>query len=161
MHSEKPSTRHLPSGFGDEPEERRRRDLGWIIFVRSEPASPCVPQWPVRLYVTNRNAGTVEFEGEKVSDGGENNVAVFAIDQQTGEPKLIQNINGQDIQLRTFAIDPSARMLVAARIMPLPVREGNNVGTLTAGLSVLRVRSDGKPEFVHKYDVEIGDKTQV
>ena len=43
------------------------------------------------VYLTNRNSGTVELEGQKVSNGGENNVAVFAIDQASGEPKLIQN----------------------------------------------------------------------
>ena len=66
---------------------------------------------------------------------------MFAINQDTGEPTLIQNIDGKGIQLRTFGIEPSARMLIAASIQPLPLREG---GRLTAGLTVFRIGSDGK-----------------
>jgi hypothetical protein len=36
------------------------------------------------VYVTNRNSGTVDFEGKKVSNGGENNIAVVAIDRLLG-----------------------------------------------------------------------------
>jgi hypothetical protein len=96
----------------------------------------------------------VDFEGKKVFAGGENTVAVFSINEATGEPTLIQNIDGKGIQLRTFAIDPSARLLVAASITPLPIREGNSIGTLTAGISVMRIGSDGKLSFVRKYDVD-------
>ena len=86
------------------------------------------------VYLTNRNQGEVEFDGKKVFNGGENNVAVFAIDGQTGEPNLIQTIDGHGIHLRTFGIDPSGRLLVAASIRPLPVRDGNAINVLTAGL---------------------------
>jgi 6-phosphogluconolactonase len=53
-----------------------------------------------------------------------------------------------------------ARLLVAVGIMPLPPREGNNIGTLTAGLSVYRMGSDGKFDFVRKYGVETGSQTR-
>jgi hypothetical protein len=39
-------------------------------------------------------------------------------------------------------------MMVVASIMPLPVRDGNNIGTLTAGLTVFRIGNDGKLELV-------------
>src|SRR5262249_40520788 len=106
------------------------------------------------VYVTNRNQGEVELEGKKVFNGGENNVAVFSIDQQSGEPTLIQTIEGHGIHLRNYGIDPSGRLLVASSIRPLPVREGNEVKTLTAGLMVYRVGTDGKLAFVRKYDVD-------
>jgi 6-phosphogluconolactonase (cycloisomerase 2 family) len=109
------------------------------------------------VYVTNRASGVTEFEGKKIFAGGENSVAVFAINQDTGEPTLIQNIDGKGIQLRTFGIDPGARMLVAASIQPLPLREG---GTLTAGLTVFRIGGDGKLEFARKYDVDTGSHQQ-
>ena len=48
------------------------------------------------VYMTNRNSGTEEIGGRKVFKGGENNVAVFSIDPATGEPTLIQNIDGAD-----------------------------------------------------------------
>jgi 6-phosphogluconolactonase len=112
------------------------------------------------VYQTNRASSTVDFQGQKVFAGGENSVAVFAIDQQTGEPTLIQTIDGRGIQLRTFGIDPSGRLLVAASIMPLPVRDGASITTLTAGLMVFRIGDDGRLTFVRKYDVDTGDRQQ-
>ena len=112
------------------------------------------------VYLTNRASAVVDFQGKKIFAGGENSVAAFSIDQQTGEPKLMQNIDGRGIQLRTFGIDPSGRMLVATSIMPLPVREGDSVGTLTAGLTVFRIGGDGRLDLVRKYDVDTGDRLQ-
>jgi len=112
------------------------------------------------VYQTNRSSPLTEFEGQKVLAGGENSVAVYAIDQTTGEPKLIQNIDGRGVQLRTFGIDPSGRMLVAASVVPIQVREGFRVGTLTAGLMVYRIGSDGRLDFARKYDVEATNQNQ-
>jgi 6-phosphogluconolactonase (cycloisomerase 2 family) len=112
------------------------------------------------VYLTNRASATVEAEGKKVFAGGENSIAVFSIDQTTGEPTRIQSIDGRGIQLRTFAIDPSGRVLVAASLQPLPVRRHGVVTMLPAGLSVYRIGADGKLEFARKYDVDVGGKTQ-
>lgn len=112
------------------------------------------------VYVTNRASATTEFEGKRVFAGGENSVAVFAIDQSTGEPKLVQNAEGHGNQLRTFGIDPSGRLLVAASTMPMPMREGDKIVTQTAGLSVFRIGDDGKLDFARKYDVDASAKTQ-
>ncbi len=112
------------------------------------------------VYLTNRASAVTDFRGKKIFAGGENSIAVFAIDQTTGEPQLIQNIDGRGIQLRTFSIHPSGRVLVAASIMPLAVRDGDSIATLTAGLTVFRIGSDGTLEFVRKYDVDTGDRQQ-
>jgi len=112
------------------------------------------------VYMTNRNSAQVEFAGKKVFAGGENNVAVFAIDQTTGEPSLIQNIDAHTNHLRTFGIDPGGRMLVAASIAPIAVREGDGIGTLAAARVVYRIGSDGKLDFVRKYDVDTGKVLQ-
>jgi 6-phosphogluconolactonase len=112
------------------------------------------------VYLTNRNQGEVEVDGKKVFNGGENNVAVFAIDQQTGEPSLVQTIEGHGIHLRTFGIDPSGRLLVAASIRPLPIRDGNAIKELTAGLMVYRIGQDGRLAFARKYDVDTGKGQQ-
>jgi len=112
------------------------------------------------VYQTNRASSTVDFQGHKVFAGGDNSVAVFAIDQQTGEPTLIQTIDGRGIQLRTFGIDPSGRLLVAASIMPLPVRDGDSITTLPAGLMLFRIGGDGRLTFARKYDVDTGDRQQ-
>jgi 6-phosphogluconolactonase len=106
------------------------------------------------LYQANRASGTVDFEGRPVFAGGENSIAVYAINQDTGEPSRIQNIDTHGFTPRTFALDPSGRILVAANQNPLQVREGSTVKTVAAGLSVYRVRGDGKLDFVRKYDVD-------
>jgi 6-phosphogluconolactonase len=112
------------------------------------------------VYVTNRASDLTSVDGKTAVVGGENNVAIFAIDQTTGEPKLIQNADGRAIELRTFAIDPSGRMLVAASIKPTPVREADGIKTLPARLSVFRVETDGKLELARQYDIDTGERTQ-
>jgi 6-phosphogluconolactonase len=106
------------------------------------------------VYLTNRNQDEVEHQGKKVFNGGENNVAVFSIDAKTGEPSLIQTAQGHGIHLRTFGIDPSGRLLVAASIRPLAVYDGNAIRTLTAGIMVYRIAGGGMLAFVRKYDVD-------
>jgi 6-phosphogluconolactonase (cycloisomerase 2 family) len=105
------------------------------------------------VYMTNRNSGTEEIGGKKVFKGGENNVAVFSIDPASGEPTLIQNIEARAIHLRTFAIDPSGRLLIAASILPMAMRDGS---TLPAALVVYRIGPDGELTFARKYDVYSG-----
>jgi 6-phosphogluconolactonase (cycloisomerase 2 family) len=103
--------------------------------------------------MTNRNSGTEEIGGKKVFKGGENSVATFVIDQATGEPTLIQNIEARTIHLRTFAIDPSGKLLIAASILPMAMRDGS---TLPAALVVYRIGDDGRLTFARKYDVDTG-----
>jgi 6-phosphogluconolactonase (cycloisomerase 2 family) len=106
-------------------------------------------------YVANR-ASSADQTGVFV--GGENNLAVFAIDPASGEPSLIQNADTHGLHCRNFHIDPSGRVLVASHIMGLPVKDGAGSRFVPACLSVFRIGEDGKLDFVRKYDVEVGDK---
>ena len=63
------------------------------------------------LYLANRAFDTVKVDGKDVFPGGENNIAVFSIDQASGEPTLIQAEDVRGVYPRTFALDPAARML--------------------------------------------------
>jgi 6-phosphogluconolactonase (cycloisomerase 2 family) len=110
------------------------------------------------LYGSNRAQETVDFEGRKVFKGGENSIVVYSIDQTTGEPTPIQHIETRGIHPRTFHIDPSGRLMVVQHNLPVNVREGNEVRTVAAGLSVFRIGDDGKLTFVRKYDIDVGDK---
>jgi len=112
------------------------------------------------VYVANRSDAMTDFQGKQVYLGGENNIAVFAIDGSTGEPTLIQNADGHSVELRTFGIDPGGRMLVAASIAPAPVLQGNRIESVAAGLAVFRIADDGKLSFVRKYDVDTGGLRQ-
>jgi 6-phosphogluconolactonase len=112
------------------------------------------------VYLTNRASDLVDVNGTKAFAGGENNVAVFAIDQASGEPTLIQNADGHAVELRTFGIEPGGRMLVAASIKPVPVRGAGGTKTVPAKLCVFHVGSDGKLELKRQYDVDTGTYQQ-
>jgi len=109
------------------------------------------------VYLANRSDGTTDFEGKQVYAGGENSVAVFAINGASGEPTLVQSIPTQTFHCRTFSIHPGGRMLVTASVAPLMVREGAQVRTVPAGLTVFSIGNDGKLAFTRKYDVDVGD----
>lgn len=106
------------------------------------------------VYVANRATDTVDFEGKKVFAGGENTIAVFSINQDTGEPTLIQSIDTHGFQPRTFALDSSGRFLAVANQSPLSVRDRASVRTVPANLALFRVRDDGKLELARTYDME-------
>jgi 6-phosphogluconolactonase (cycloisomerase 2 family) len=111
------------------------------------------------VYAVNRASSTIESDGKPVFAGGENTFAIYQINPTTGEPTLIQHIDTRGIHCRTFHIDASGRLLVAAHIMALPVREGTAIRTVPANLAVFRIAEDGKLDFVRKYDVDVGDMT--
>jgi 6-phosphogluconolactonase len=108
------------------------------------------------LYVANRAGGTVQFEGKRVFGGGENTIAVFAINQETGEPTLIQSADTRGFSPRTFTLDSSGGFLAVANQSPLAVRDGAGVSTVPASLALFRVRADGQLEFAQKYNLETG-----
>jgi 6-phosphogluconolactonase (cycloisomerase 2 family) len=110
------------------------------------------------VYVANRAGGTTDFNGRPVSAGGSNDIAVFRINQETGEPSLIQNIDTRGITPRTFAIDPSGRILVVGNQTTLPVRDGDTVKTVPANVALFRIQSNGKLGFVQRYDMAVGRK---
>jgi len=106
------------------------------------------------LYLGNRYSGTTQFQGKRVLDGGENSIAVYSINQQTGEPTLIQNADTRGVHPRTFAIDPSGRILVVANMQQMHIRENDAVRLQQAALAVFRIEATGKLDFVRKYDQE-------
>jgi 6-phosphogluconolactonase len=112
------------------------------------------------VYLTNRASDLTTVDGKTVVIDGENNVAVFAIDQATGEPTLIQNADGRAYELRTFGIDPSGRLLVAASIKSVPVRDGSGTKTVPARISLFRIAADGKLDMARQYDVDTGSHQQ-
>ena len=109
--------------------------------------------------MANRADGTVDFKGKKVFRGGENTIAVFAIDQTTGEPKAIQHMDTRKVYPRTFHIDPSGKMLVAQHNLPVNFRDGEDVRPVAAGMTTFRIGDDGKLTYANTYDVEVGDQT--
>lgn len=112
------------------------------------------------VYFANRADWTTDYQGRPVFNGGENSIAVFAIDQHSGEPTLIQHADTHSYHVRTFSFDPSGKIMVAASIKPMQVRKDNTVITVPAVMPVFRVGDDGRLQFVRRYDVERGARTQ-
>ena len=105
------------------------------------------------VYVGNRARATTEFQRRSVFAGGENTIAVFAINETSGEPTLIQTVDTRGSTPRTFALDGTGRLLIVGNQRPFAVRDGDTVRDVPASLSVFRVGADGRLEFAHKYDV--------
>jgi 6-phosphogluconolactonase len=103
------------------------------------------------VYVANRASSTVEKDGKKVFAGGENSIAVFSVDQESGSPRPIQHVDTHGIHCRTFHIDPSGRLMVCAHIMGLPLADGSEIPTR---LTLFRIGDDGRLSFARAYDVE-------
>ena len=113
------------------------------------------------VYVANRSDAMTEFQGEPVAlAGGENNLAVFRIAEGSGEPTLIQHIETHGCHPRSFALDPSGRMLVAANLARRRVRDGDSVQTQPATLAAYRVGDDGRLAFQRSYAIDTGDALQ-
>ena len=111
------------------------------------------------VYVANRASDTVDIGGQRLFAGGENSLAVYAIDPASGEPNLIQHVDTQGIHPRCFHIDPSGRLLVVAHIMGMKMRDGDAVRVVPARLSVFRIGDDGRLAFARAYDVDVGERT--
>jgi 6-phosphogluconolactonase len=108
------------------------------------------------VYLTNRTF-PARNGGRDASSGGEDSLVVYALDQNSGEPKPVQHIDGRGVQLRTFGIDASGRVLVAASIMPMLRSDGT---TMPAGMTVFRIADNGRLALIRKYDVDVGAAQQ-
>jgi len=119
-----PKPRFRKNALGTEP--RTRQAVG---TVHVHPNGRVV-------YVANR-AGNPD---------GENSLAIYAIDQSSGEPHLIEHVHTRGVHPRTFHIDPSGRLLAVAHITG-------------AVLSLFRIGDDGALHFVRAYDIDVGQRT--
>lgn len=106
------------------------------------------------VYLANRSDHTIEHGLGKVYGGGENSIAVFAINSETGEPTLVQHADTNSFHVRTFACDPEGRLLVTASIKPLSFLRDGHVEQVPAALSIFRIETNGQLTFLRMYDVE-------
>jgi 6-phosphogluconolactonase (cycloisomerase 2 family) len=105
------------------------------------------------VYQANRGTGTTLAEGKRVWAGGSNSIAVFRINEASGEPTLTQNADTHGLVPRTFSLDPSARVLVAANQNDMLVHGEGGLEHVPASLATFRVRGDGMLDYVSKLDI--------
>jgi len=103
------------------------------------------------VYLANRALGFTVADGKSVSIGGETSIAVYAVDAGTGLPRRIQEVDTMGGSPRTFAIDPSGRLMVVANSTPLPVLEDGRVSVTPPNLALFRIGDDGTLRFVRRY----------
>ena len=106
------------------------------------------------LYVANRASGTTTLDGREVFAGGENNIAVYALNERTGKPALIQHEDSRGLVPRTFAIDPTGKLLVVANSESLAVAGADAVSEMPANLALFRIASDGKLTHAGTHDID-------
>jgi 6-phosphogluconolactonase (cycloisomerase 2 family) len=114
----------------------RKPALGRAATVRQAVGTVHVHPNGRTVYVANRAADAT----------GENSLAVYAIDQATGEPNVIQHIESHGVHPRTFHIDPSGRLMAVAHITG-------------AALSLFRIAADGRLDFARAYDIDVGERS--
>ena len=143
---------HFVKNMLAHPQNRRPRQLGGTLHVHPDGRA---------VYAVNRADAPVEHQGQKVFGGGENSIAVFAIDQATGEPSLIQHAGLPGIHVRCFALDPAGRILIAAARNAMNVLEQGSVRQRPRMLTLYRVAPDGRLTQVNNYEVDTGGRPQI
>ncbi|HTV20266.1 MAG TPA: beta-propeller fold lactonase family protein, partial [Polyangiaceae bacterium] len=114
------------------------------------------------LYVTNRAARTesVTLGGRAVDvlAGGENDIALFALDPGSGEPRPVAHFETRGIEPRTFTLDPSGRFSIVANQSSRNVLDAS--GTLRVvprSVVVFAVDDEGRLNFRHEYEFAQGE----
>ena len=107
------------------------------------------------VYQSNRNNELVDDDTWPVLHGGENSLVVYAIDAASGEPAPIQHVDTGSIHVRTFSLHPNGRLLIAATITPVPVREeSGDIRLRPAAILVYRIADNGRLTLARTYEVD-------
>jgi 6-phosphogluconolactonase (cycloisomerase 2 family) len=109
------------------------------------------------VYGCERSTEDLPGRPEEAYVAGENTIVAYAIDQNSGEPTVIQHIDTQGMHARTFSIDATGRLLVAANKSPVIDRTKHGEPVIPASLEVFRIDDAGKLSFVRNYDVDVGN----
>jgi 6-phosphogluconolactonase (cycloisomerase 2 family) len=99
------------------------------------------------LYASNRAR---ETESGETFDGGINDIAVFAIDPDSGVPKFIQRVDTRGNFPRTFGIDADKGVLVVGNEKTLDVTSGERGRRILPSLAVFRIGNDGRLTFLNQ-----------
>jgi 6-phosphogluconolactonase len=96
------------------------------------------------VYISNRAYGQVDSALGPSAPEGEDNIAVFSVNPDTGEPTPIQHAPTHGHLPRTFSIDASGRMLVAANSEAAPkVAADGRARMAPLSLVTFKVADDG------------------
>jgi 6-phosphogluconolactonase (cycloisomerase 2 family) len=83
---------------------------------------------------------------------GENNIALFSIDQTTGEPTFVAAADTHGFEPRTFALDPSGGYVIVGNQKKINTLTNSGLVTVNPNLSVFQVAANGTLTWVKSYD---------
>lgn len=106
-----------------------------------------------RLYIANRHDPSVYGLAGQPCERGGNNLAVYAFDERSGTAELLQHVATESVHVRTFSLDESNRLLVAASILPALLQRGGVLEHVPARLSFFRVADDGTLALARVHDM--------
>ena len=99
------------------------------------------------VYISNRTYGTINTPTGRVVPDGEDNIAVFSINPENGQPNPIQHAPTHGSLPRTFSIHPSGKMLVATNSeVARKMLPNGSIKELPLSLVTFRIQNDGKLE---------------
>jgi 6-phosphogluconolactonase len=107
------------------------------------------------VYQAQRATDAIDGPGTGGWGSGTNAIGVFAIDQASGEPTLIQTADTHGVVPRTFALDPTNTVLIAGNQDRVEIKDGSSpTMTLLPSLALFRVLPNGKLDYLRRYEVE-------
>lgn len=150
-----PELLHVQSALAEPDAVRKRQNLGAVLVH---------PEGHV-VYMANRNDGYVAGHSEAswlnpdpipVFPGGENSIAVFRLDPETGAPTLVQHIDTRGIHPRTISLDPSGQVLMVGNAAPTRFETAEGIVNMPASLVFYRVEPNGTLTFAHQHGIDVG-----
>jgi len=112
-------------------------------------------------YISNRTDSARDAQGRRICAGGEDSLAVFAIDATTGEPRRIQVVDTPGKHVRNIAIEPGGRVLVATNILAVLDRAADgSLVPFPACISTWRIGADGRLSLAETYELQAGETMQ-
>ena len=105
------------------------------------------------VYVSNRAMEMEPVDAQPVAVDGVNDIAVFAVNADTGVPSLIQQAETRGLAPRTFCIDAAGTVLVAGNEDAGFVRGKSGTERVLPSLAVFRIGEDGKLTPLHRHDL--------
>lgn len=114
------------------------------------------------LYVTNRANRTTPVTtagaAAEVFAGGENDIALFALEPGTGEPRRVDHYDTRGFEPRSFTIEPSGRFLIVANQVERSVLDASGVRrTVPRSVVVFEIGEGGRLQYRREYAFSGGD----
>lgn len=105
------------------------------------------------LYVSNRADETESKFNSEYLLYGENNLAMYALDEDDGKPRLLGHVDCHGTEARNLSIDPSGKVLISANQKTMMVPDGDSWKLEPTNMALFRIEDNGRLTFVCRYDM--------